>query len=96
MNLNKINKIMASIKRIKTSNKLKNNEENNNYIEKSFLEELLKCELCENIFDLNNHLPIIIKCGHTFCKECILNIHNKKYNKKNYISKRKSETNSIF
>ena len=84
MNLNKINKIMASIKRIKTSNKLKNNEENNNYIEKSFLEELLKCELCENIFDLNNHLPIIIKCGHTFCKECILNIHNKKYNKKNY------------
>ena len=84
MNLNKINKIMASIKRIKTSNKLKNSEENNNYIEKSFLEELLKCELCENIFDLNNHLPIIIKCGHTFCKECILNIHNKKYNKKNY------------
>ena len=65
----------------------KNNEDNinNNYIEKSFLLELLKCEICSNIFDLNIHLPIIIKCGHTFCKKCVLNIYNSKYNKKNYL-----------
>ena len=36
---------------------LMNNEEmiKNNYIEKSFLKELLKCEICENVFDLNIH-----------------------------------------
>ena len=62
------------------SENVTNNEENikNNYIEKSFLEELLKCELCENIFDLNIHIPVVIKCGHTFCKKCVLNIHNNK------------------
>ena len=63
------------------SENIKNNEENqinNNYIEKSFLEDLLKCELCDNIFDLNIHTPIVIKCGHTFCKNCVLNIYNNK------------------
>ena len=64
------------------SENIKNNEENktnNNYIEKSYLEELLKCELCDNVFDLNIHIPIVIKCGHTFCKNCVLNIYNNKY-----------------
>ena len=63
------------------SENIKNNEENqinSNYIEKSFLEDLLKCELCDNIFDLNIHTPIVIKCGHTFCKNCVLNIYNNK------------------
>ena len=61
------------------------NEENlkNNYIEKSLLEELLKCEICENIFDLNIHIPIVIKCGHTFCKKCVLNIYNNKNKNRN-------------
>ena len=68
------------------SNKDKDEFNKNNYIEKSFLEELLKCEICNNIFDLNNHIPIVIKCGHTFCKQCILNIYNNKnINKKNYL-----------
>ena len=64
---------------------LMNNEEmiKNNYIEKSFLKELLKCEICENVFDLNIHIPIIVRCGHTFCKKCVLNIHNNTF-KQNY------------
>ena len=45
---------------------------NSNYIEKSFLAELLKCEICNNLFDLNTHVPMVAKCGHTFCKKCIL------------------------
>ena len=59
-----------------------NNYNNDNWIKKSFLEELLKCEICNNIFDLNIHIPVVVKCGHTFCKKCILD-YNSKINKKN-------------
>ena len=36
------------------------------------IEDFLKCDICKNYFDLNSHRPLIIKCGHTFCKHCIL------------------------
>ena len=39
----------------------------------SQIEELLKCEICYQNFDLNIHLPMVAKCGHTFCKKCIYN-----------------------
>ena len=42
-----------------------------NYIEKSVVEEFIKCDLCNTIFDLNMHAPLMVKCGHTFCKKCI-------------------------
>ena len=42
-----------------------------NYYDKSFIEDLIKCDLCNIIFDLNVHEPLMIKCGHTFCKRCI-------------------------
>ena len=38
----------------------------------NLIEELLICKICKNKFDLNAHRPLIIKCGHTFCKHCIL------------------------
>ena len=52
--------------------------QNNNKIEKSLLEEQLKCSICNNLYDTEIHYPYIIKCGHTFCKQCIFNnnIHN--------------------
>ena len=84
---NHFNNNKLSIYSKENSNNSDNKEEynKNNYIEKSFLEELLKCEICGNIFDLNNHIPIVIKCGHTFCKQCILNINNNnKHSQKNY------------
>jgi hypothetical protein len=39
------------------------------------MEEILKCKICKNSFDLfsENFEPIVIKCGHTFCKACIIN-----------------------
>ena len=61
-----------------------NSKEDNisNYIEKSFLADLLKCDICNNLFDLNIHIPMVAKCGHTFCKKCILekNIESKQPN----------------
>ena len=36
----------------------------------------LECSICLNIFKL----PIVLICGHTFCKKCIL--EQKKYNNK--------------
>ena len=84
---NHFNNNKLSIYSKENSNNSENKEDfnKNNYIEKTFLEELLKCEICGNIFDLNNHIPIVIKCGHSFCKQCILNINtNNKLIKKNY------------
>ena len=42
-----------------------------NYIDKSTIEDLLKCDLCNISLDLNIHSPLMLKCGHTFCKRCI-------------------------
>ena len=47
-------------------------DNNSNFLEKTFLADLLKCEICNNLFDLNLHIPMVAKCGHTFCKKCIL------------------------
>ncbi len=44
------------------------------------IEDLLKCYICKNNYDLNSHYPMIIKCGHTFCKECITLNENKENN----------------
>ena len=42
-----------------------------NFYEKSIIEDLIKCDLCNVIFDLNAHSPLVLKCGHSFCKRCI-------------------------
>ena len=36
------------------------------------MEEILKCKVCKITYNYNNNQPFIIKCGHTFCKHCIL------------------------
>ena len=82
-----INNINNKLKSINNNSNKQNSENlnikeiniNSNYIEKSFLAELLKCEICNNIFDLNIHIPMVGKCGHTFCKKCIIEKH---FNKK--------------
>ena len=35
--------------------------------------DLLKCDICKFNFDLNIHIPLVAKCGHTYCKKCIYN-----------------------
>ena len=82
--INNINYKLKSINNNSNKDNLENlnikeNNINSNYIEKSFLAGLLKCEICNNIFDLNIHIPMVGKCGHTFCKKCIIEKH---FNKK--------------
>ena len=47
------------------------------------IKELLKCNICKNYYDLYTHSPFIIKSGHSFCKECIINNSNFIQNSKN-------------
>ena len=58
--------------------KIKNSNFLNNYIEKSLLLDSLKCDKCNINFNLSNHSPIFLKCGHTLCKKCILNMKTTK------------------
>ena len=44
---------------------------------KNQIKDLLKCDICNSNFDLNIHIPMVAKCGHTFCKKCIYNGGNK-------------------
>ena len=43
------------------------------------IKALLKCDICQTNFDLNIHLPMVAKCGHTYCKKCIYNGGNKDF-----------------
>ena len=35
------------------------------------LSNIMKCDICNFKYDYNIHKPLTIKCGHTFCKNCI-------------------------
>ena len=37
------------------------------------IEDIMKCEICNKKYDYNIHKPMVIKCGHSFCKYCIFN-----------------------
>jgi hypothetical protein len=34
----------------------------------------MECDICMDNFDLNDKLPLILECGHTFCKSCLRSI----------------------
>ena len=44
---------------------------NKNMINKLHLQEILKCDLCNQSYDSEIHIPMVVKCGHTFCKNCL-------------------------
>jgi len=47
--------------------------ENNEKLELLTLNNLSICQLCKKMFDNKDHIPYLFKCGHFFCKNCILN-----------------------
>jgi hypothetical protein len=36
------------------------------------MEEVIKCQICQYTFNFDEKQPVIIKCGHTYCKECVI------------------------
>ena len=40
--------------------------------------DLLKCQLCNEEYDTDEKKPLILNCGHSFCKQCITNIITQK------------------
>ena len=42
-----------------------------NMIDKSIVEDLIRCDICNKTFDTVSQAPLMLKCGHTFCKRCI-------------------------
>ena len=55
------------------------------------IEEIIKCEICKSNYDYNIHRPLIVKCGHTFCKNCIYYPKQKILNRNN-----NSKSKNIF
>ena len=53
--------------------KAKEENEIDNKNIKNQIMALLKCDICNTNFDLNIHIPMVAKCGHTYCKKCIYN-----------------------
>ena len=49
------------------------------------IEDLMKCEICKSKYDYNIHRPLVVKCGHTFCKNCIYSSKQKNSNRNNII-----------
>ena len=39
--------------------------------------EIGSCGICFNLFDNQLYVPLLLGCGHTFCKECLKNSTNK-------------------
>ena len=69
-----------SQKEFKNNNEVQDIKNNNSNIkvDRILLEEELRCPICKIIFDSNIHIPFVISCGHTFCKQCIFNNSNNK------------------
>uniref|UniRef100_A0A3P9MC61 RING-type domain-containing protein n=1 Tax=Oryzias latipes TaxID=8090 RepID=A0A3P9MC61_ORYLA len=42
----------------------------------SSVPEDFECKVCFNYFDLDRHIPKLLSCSHTFCRECLEKLHS--------------------
>ena len=43
-----------------------------NMIDKSIVEDLIKCDICNKTFDTSSHTPLMLKCGIPFVRDVLL------------------------
>lgn len=43
------------------------------------MEQLLWCQICSQRFDVDARLPVVLPCGHTLCKDCVIMIRKTGY-----------------
>ena len=36
------------------------------------MEGIGTCSICSERYDENDHLPLMLECGHTYCRKCLL------------------------
>jgi hypothetical protein len=41
-------------------------------------DDILSCPICLERFNESAHCPLILGCGHSFCRECIVSLHTNK------------------
>ncbi|XP_066957680.1 uncharacterized protein [Macrobrachium rosenbergii] len=47
-------------------------------MDKEVMEEAITCAVCSEEYRSGKHDPLILQCGHTFCRSCITNIKDSK------------------
>ena len=52
------------------------NESNDSELPLVTLNFLSICQCCKNSFNSNDNIPYLLKCGHFFCKQCIIKQFN--------------------
>ena len=64
--------------KVKIISDINNINSNNIKLDVLIFEEELRCPICKTFYDSNIHIPFVISCGHTFCKQCVFNNSNNK------------------
>lgn len=43
------------------------------------LEEAVTCVVCSEVYQANTRDPLVLPCGHTFCRSCLSSIYGSHY-----------------
>ena len=45
--------------------------------EESWLHEYVNCNICMELYNNENHVPVLLPCQHTFCRSCLNSISSR-------------------
>lgn len=40
------------------------------------MEEAVRCSVCSEVYQEGPREPLVLPCGHAFCRRCLTNVHN--------------------